>query len=33
VIYEGLQQVKSGAKVVPVLKDLSSSASENQDNG
>ena len=31
VVYEGLQKVKSGAKVNPVLKDISISQSENQD--
>lgn len=31
VIYEGLQKVKSGAKVNPVLQDISNSESENQD--
>lgn len=33
VVYEGLQKVKSGTKVVPVVQDLSNSQSENQDNG
>lgn len=33
VVYEGLQKVRSGAKVVPVLQDISISESENQDNG
>jgi membrane fusion protein (multidrug efflux system) len=33
VVYEGLQKVKSGSKVVPVIQDLSNSQSENQDNG
>jgi membrane fusion protein (multidrug efflux system) len=33
VVYEGLQQVRSGSKVVPVVKDLSDSQAENQDNG
>jgi len=31
VVYEGLQRVKSGAKVVPVLQDISISESEKQD--
>jgi len=31
VIYEGLQKVKSGAKVNPVLQDISVTESENQD--
>jgi membrane fusion protein (multidrug efflux system) len=31
VIYEGLQKVKGGAKVNPVLQDISNSESENQD--
>ena len=29
VVYEGLQKVKSGAKVNPVLADISNSQSEN----
>ena len=33
VVYEGLQKVKSGSKVLPVVKDLSDSQAENQDNG
>jgi membrane fusion protein (multidrug efflux system) len=33
VVYEGLQKIRSGAKVVPVLQDISISESENQDNG
>ena len=31
VIYEGLQKVKGGAKVNPVLQDISNTESENQD--
>jgi membrane fusion protein (multidrug efflux system) len=33
VVYEGLQQVRSGSKVNPVMKDLSASPSETKDNG
>ena len=33
VVYEGLQKVRSGSRVVPVVKDLSDSQAENQDNG
>jgi len=33
VVYEGLQKVKSGAKVSPVVENLSDSQVENQDNG
>ncbi len=33
VVYEGLQKIRSGAKVVPELQDISISESENQDNG
>lgn len=33
VVYEGLQKVKSGTKVNPVVRDLSISSSENRDNG
>ncbi len=33
VVYEGLQKVRSGAIVNPVIEDLSNSPSENQDNG
>jgi hypothetical protein len=29
VVYEGLQKVKSGTKVNPVLKDISKSETEN----
>jgi len=32
-IYEGLQKVRSGARVNPVVQDISISESENQDNG
>ena len=31
VVYEGLQKVKGGAKVEPIVKDISISQTENQD--
>jgi membrane fusion protein (multidrug efflux system) len=31
VVYEGLQKVKSGTKVNPVVQNISNSQSENQD--
>ena len=33
VVYEGLQKVKSGSRVIPIMKDLSESLEESRDNG